>query len=374
MSWLNLPSLNHTLSDSQKFQFDNEIRKQQIKTSQLFTIITLLLSLLFLVSDAHFLEAYFSHIASIRISVVASCVIAALFIQRMSLNQAYFVLSVAVLAYNTVVVYVGILAANNGLDTYQQGTVLIIIYCCTLFQAPVMLTAFITSVCWLSYIVGITQYSTATTSVIFNNTIVFFIASCLGLLSVAHRERYLLGYFLSSQRLKDQELLSKEQAFKDALTELPNRLSIIQKLESYDLAIPKNTLVMMGDVDNFKKLNDQYGHKQGDLALRLIAQALKDNLKSYNSFVSRYGGEEFLMILDNIDSEETQAIGNLLVMAIDKLHHPDLPKMSISIGGYLTQGSEISINECIDRADQTLLKAKSAGKNRFLLNRREYSK
>lgn len=374
MSWLNLPSLNHTLSDSQKFQFDNEIRKQQIKTSQQFTIITLLLSLLFLVSDAHFLGDHFNHIATIRISVVATCVIAALFIQHMSLNMAYMVLSISVLAYNTVVVYMGILAANNGLDTYQQGTVLIIIYCCTLFQAPVMLTAFITTVCWLSYVFSITQYSTASVSVIFNNTIVFFIASCLGLLSVAHRERYLLGYFLSSQRLKEQELQSKEQAFKDALTELPNRLSIIQKLESYDLAIPKNTLVMMGDVDNFKKLNDQYGHKHGDLALKLIAQALRDTLKSYNSFVSRYGGEEFLIILENIDSEETQAIGDLLVAAIAQVKHPDLPSMSISIGGYLTHGNETSINECIERADQTLLKAKAEGKNRFLLNRREYSK
>lgn len=374
MTWLNLPSLNHSLSKAQQYQFDNEVRKQQIKTSQLFTIITLLLSLMFLVSDAHFLKEHFSHIASIRISVVGTLVVAALFIQRMSVTQAYVVLSTAVIAYNTVVVYVGILAANNGLDTYQQGTVLMIIYCCTLFQAPVALTAFITTMCWVSYIIGITQFSTASASVIFNNTIVFFIASCLGLLSVAHRERYLLGYFISSQRLKEQELQTKQQALKDALTQLPNRLSIMKRLESYELTIPNQTLVMMADVDNFKKLNDQYGHKHGDMALKLIAETLKETLKPYNSFVSRYGGEEFLIILENIDSKETQAIGNVLVSAINSLNHPELPDMSISIGGYLTQGTESSINECIERADQTLLKAKSEGKNRFLLNRREYAK
>lgn len=372
MAWLNLPRLNHQLSDSQKTLFEREIRSEQLRTSQFFTSITLILSLLFLFSDAYFLQDEFAHIAVIRVIVVLSCVLAALFISRLTPKHAYIILSAAIIAYNAVIVYVGILAAEYNVYTYQLGTVIMIIYCCTLFQAPFGYTALICITCVLSYVIGIIQFSVTDLSMVLNNAIVFFIATCLGLLAVIHRERYLLGYFLSNQHLKMQEQASKEQSLKDALTELPNRLSILEKIESYQNFIPKNLLVMMADVDNFKKLNDQYGHRQGDLALKLIAQSLNKNIRSNNGFVSRYGGEEFMILIEDATVENSQNLGQKLVEGIQQITHASLPEMSISIGGYLTTGNETSINDCIERADQTLLKAKNEGKNRFVLNRRTY--
>lgn len=366
-------SVSRQLSSTQLTLFNNEIRTQQIRSSRFFTIITLLLSLIFLVSDAHFLQQHFHELAWLRTSVVLACVAGAFTLEYLTLRNAYLLLALALITYNTVIVYIGILAANAGLDTYQQGTIIIIIYCCTLFQAPLLLTSAITTICWASYVIGISLFSTTDLSVIFNNTIVFLIASILGLLTVAHRERYLLNYFLTTQKLKEQERNSKEQAFKDALTELPNRLSIMQKIESYDTLIPKNMIVMMADVDNFKKLNDQYGHKAGDLALKLIADTLSQHTKRKNGFVSRYGGEEFMIILEDHNQEEAQALGNALVTSIGAIKQPNLPPMSISIGGYLTTGNENAMTDCIERADQTLLRAKTDGKNRFLLNRRVYS-
>lgn len=373
MAWFDQLSVSRQLTTAQLALFNNEIRKQQIRSSRFFTIITLLLSLVFLVSDAHFLQQHFNELAWLRTSVVLICVAGAFTLEHLTLRSAYLVLAIALVMYNTAIVYIGILAANAGLDTYQQGTIIIIIYCCTLFQAPLLLTTAITTICWASYVIGISLYSITELSVVFNNTIVFLIASILGLLTVAHRERYLLNYFLTTQKLKEQERSSKEQAFKDALTELPNRLSIMKKIESYEALIPKNMIIMMADVDNFKKLNDRFGHKSGDLALKLIADTLNQHIQSKNGFVSRYGGEEFMIILENHNQEESQALGDALVSSINNISHPDLPAMSISIGGYLTTGNETSMTDCIERADQTLLKAKTDGKNRFLLNQRVYS-
>lgn len=373
MAWFDQLSVTRQLTNTQLHLFNNEIRKQQIRSSRFFTIITLLLSLVFLVSDAHFLQQHFNELAWLRTTVVLACVAGAFTLEYLTLRSAYLLLALALITYNTVIVYIGILAANTGLDTYQQGTIIIIIYCCTLFQAPLLLTTAITTICWASYVLGISFFSTSDLSVIFNNTIVFLIASILGLLTVAHRERYLLNYFLTTQKLKEQEHHSKEQAFKDALTELPNRLSIMQKIESYDTLIPKNMIVMMADVDNFKKINDRYGHKSGDLALKLIAATLSQHTQSKNGFVSRYGGEEFMIILEDHNQEESQILGDALVAAIASINHPDLPALSISIGGYLTSGNETAMTDCIERADQTLLRAKTDGKNRFLLNQRVYS-
>ena len=373
MVWINSLVVQHNLSASQLALFNLEIREEQIRSTRFFTIVTLLLSLVFLISDAHFLKDHFTELAWIRTTVVFACVIGAMTLKYLNLRNAYLLLAISLVAYNTVIVYVGILAANQGLDTYQQGTVIILIYCCTLFQAPLLLTFVVTTICWSSYFVGISLYSTTDSSVIFNNTIVFLIASILGLLSVAHRERYLMNYFLTNQQLKQQEQQSKEQSLKDALTKLPNRLAIMEKIDSFESLIPKDMIIMMGDVDNFKKINDQYGHKQGDLALKLIAECLKQHIEPQSGFISRYGGEEFLIILDNVTHEDSQALGETLVKSVSEINHPQLPQLSISIGGYLTSGNESAITDCIERADQTLLRAKADGKNRFLLNRRIYS-
>jgi len=372
MAWLNIPNYKLTLSAEQLTLFNEEVRKKQIQATRFYTILILLLSLIFIVPDYYFLPEYFYQLMWIRVCIVMICVMASTFIKSLSVDKAFLLLASALIAYNLVIVYIGILAANNHIDTYQQGTVLLIVYSCTLFQAPLFLTCIITIICWLSYLIGALAFSQASLFLIMNNTFLFIIASCLGLLSVIHREQYLLANFLSEQKLKAQEQFNKNQALHDALTKLPNRLSILEKLEHYSQHIPKNMVVMMADVDNFKKLNDEYGHKQGDLALQLIAQNLSQLVNAQSGFVSRYGGEEFMIIIEDSSISDCQTIGEQLVQSVKQIRHHGLPAMSISIGGYLTTGQEKSINDCIERADQTLLKAKKTGKDQFLLNQRAY--
>lgn len=372
MSWFDLPSANNRLNEADIKVFNNEIRSKQIRSSRIFTIITLLFSLVFLVSDAEFLPQHLSHLTWIRVSVVLACVAGVYIIEHIRLRNAYLLLGFALIFYNGIIVYIGILASKSGIDTYQQGTIIIIIYCCTLLQTPLLISSIITTACWVSYLIGIVFFSSADIHVIINNTILFLIASILGLLSVAHRERYLLEYFKSTQKLKAQEKKSKEQALKDALTDLPNRLAIMEKLDQYNHAIPENLMVMMADADNFKLLNDQYGHRQGDTALKLIAGTLHQHIVHKNGFVSRYGGEEFLILVEDMNNELGSQLGNTLVKEVASICHESLPEITISIGGYLTNGKETSINDCIERADQTLLRAKSEGKNQFILNLREY--
>jgi diguanylate cyclase len=103
----------------------------------------------------------------------------------------------------------------------------------------------------------------------------------------------------------EQEEAARHAALHDVLTDLPNRALFEDRLE-HGLAHAKRhgwaMAVMFIDLDDFKKINDSYGHDVGDFVLQTIAQRLKDNTRSDDT-VSRYGGDEFLFLLSEIQDE-----------------------------------------------------------------------
>src|SRR6202050_1671201 len=109
-------------------------------------------------------------------------------------------------------------------------------------------------------------------------------------------------------RLVEARETMRFKATHDPLTALFNR-GVIMDLLSRELARTRRengcTIIMLGDLDHFKNVNDTYGHVVGDEVLREIARRLLASVRSYD-FVGRYGGEEFLIVLNNCDS--TQAI------------------------------------------------------------------
>lgn len=132
------------------------------------------------------------------------------------------------------------------------------------------------------------------------------------------------------------------------------------------------------DVDNFKLLNDTYGHAFGDEFLKYFSKYLRHYFKRENDLIFRIGGDEFAILLVNVDKEQ-------VVLLCDKIkdsfvRHPefayekDLPgrqelldKVTISIGvAYVEYDQKISINEIIAAADGALYQAKEAGKNRIV--------
>jgi diguanylate cyclase (GGDEF)-like protein len=161
----------------------------------------------------------------------------------------------------------------------------------------------------------------------------------------------------------------ENQLYFDELTSVYNRKTGMNRLNE-EIAragrIGKPTCVAILDIDNFKTINDTYGHLVGDRVLRHVALQIKNSLRTCD-IVARYGGEEFLIILP--DTDEINAI-----MALDRVKM-NIAKKPIRVGReYLNITvsigvTEISNNEhtlsSIDKADKALYKAKKNGKNKI---------
>ncbi len=164
-------------------------------------------------------------------------------------------------------------------------------------------------------------------------------------------------------RLKDKH----QQSILDPLTGVFNRLAyeerISQEIARYKRYSTPVTLMVL-DVDHFKHINDHYGHKAGDKALKLIADALKNNLRE-TDFLARYGGEEFVALLPDTPPENIAGIAEKLRTAIEtcKFHYAgkDVP-ITISCG-YSAFRANDSAETAFNRADAALYRAKECGRN-----------
>lgn len=162
-------------------------------------------------------------------------------------------------------------------------------------------------------------------------------------------------------------------ALSDPLTELNNRRAFEWELpRQIKNARERNAplSLLMLDVDYFKSINDQYGHLVGDRALKLISARLRHNLRFYDT-PFRYGGEEFVIILNNTAPKEARRIGQRLCNLIAKqaFNIDDQLELTITVSAGTASlrpdddGKGISV---LRRADQYLLRAKSQGRNRIL--------
>lgn len=118
---------------------------------------------------------------------------------------------------------------------------------------------------------------------------------------------------LNAEQKKAQEENEKLQslAFTDALTNIPNRKALNKELENkFTKAYENSTYIGVGilDIDRFKEYNDNYGHVEGDECLKRVANILKDIGNKHQLFVSRYGGDEFVIIYENLNHKQIKEI------------------------------------------------------------------
>ena len=118
---------------------------------------------------------------------------------------------------------------------------------------------------------------------------------------------------------------------------------------------------MMIDVDNFKSYNDSFTHLEGDKALRLVGQCLKEILRGAD-VAARYGGEEFSILLPQTNSFEAEAIGERIREKVALTRFPNR-QVTISIGIVSCSSSVNSAQDLIWAADTALYEAKRQGKN-----------
>ncbi|ABR30135.1 diguanylate cyclase [Thermosipho melanesiensis] len=166
-------------------------------------------------------------------------------------------------------------------------------------------------------------------------------------------------------KLLNEYNLSKSKTEFDELTKVYNRAFIMEKLKellqlSLRQKIPLS--VAMIDIDDFKKVNDTYGHLKGDEVLKKVAQIIRDNLRE-SDYVGRYGGEEFLVILPGISCNQAKKV---LERILDKVRNTDWKSLgvnNVTFSAGLCCKPEKSMLGFIKRADKNLYIAKKRGKN-----------
>ncbi|RUM58596.1 MAG: hypothetical protein DSY59_04955 [Persephonella sp.] len=159
-----------------------------------------------------------------------------------------------------------------------------------------------------------------------------------------------------------RNFLLKQKAFTDSLTGVYNR----NYLESIrDMINPKHYVVVMTDIDHFKKVNDSFGHERGDLVLREFAKTIAKNLRK-NDLVFRYGGEEFLILL-NTPKKNKEVVFNILDRIRKSVEDNvvDGIKVTASFGVFLETNKAKDLEDAIKKADSALYKAKEKGRNRI---------
>lgn len=167
--------------------------------------------------------------------------------------------------------------------------------------------------------------------------------------------------------MKELEKQISYQALYDSLTNLPNRRYLYQRLSGLieQEALERKIVLFFMDLDNFKAINDTLGHNLGDRLLEQIALRLKSCVPA-ESFICRYGGDEFIIILENIKQEQEveQEIARILHACSDPFAIEDYSvnvTWSIGVSVYPEHGSDQE--SLIKRADETMYKAKRQGKN-----------
>jgi diguanylate cyclase len=155
----------------------------------------------------------------------------------------------------------------------------------------------------------------------------------------------------------------------DALTGVLNRGAFTTLVEAYlaqvdaDRRRPKGTLLIV-DADNFKSINDSYGHDRGDEALQIIARSIRESLRD-GDFVGRVGGEEFAVFLPDSDRDQAETAAERLRGTVwDADFTPDgaRRRLSVSVGGAAFD-RRLPLIELFRIADRQLYAAKRAGRN-----------
>lgn len=148
----------------------------------------------------------------------------------------------------------------------------------------------------------------------------------------------------------------------DALTKLNNRNELDSYLESVLIPSNENLYLMMIDANKFKDINDKYGHIEGDRALKFIADALKRGCKTNNNrpFIARFGGDEFVVICNDVTEEYTTEIRKSIVEALENIVIENNIQYSLTISiGYTKYDPENDTAQTlIAKADENLYEQK----------------
>lgn len=163
----------------------------------------------------------------------------------------------------------------------------------------------------------------------------------------------------------------KEKLTTDPLTEIPNRAAFeehLNRLVDVQPVVSVRATLFMIDVDHFKWVNDHYGHSAGDAVLKAVARELHSGLRRRGDFVARFGGDEFVAIVQGADSEGVKKICEQALFSIRDMETPqdgEAIRVSVSIGA-TSFSQDDDARTWLERSDRALYLAKEAGRDRFV--------
>lgn len=205
--------------------------------------------------------------------------------------------------------------------------------------------------------------------------VVMILAYTVVLVQIAYLGSFIAG-LRKSLRDKNASLLKamaelEDLATRDPLTRLPNRRTAMQQLDR-ELSRSERRrqdgdglCIGLLDVDNFKQVNDRFGHQAGDGVLRLLGETMSDTMRQ-GDFVARFGGEEFLLILPETSLEGGRKAVERIREAVAAIPPRDLSishPVTISVG-IAAHDPDRRIEETLGYADQALYRAKHLGRDR----------
>ena len=158
----------------------------------------------------------------------------------------------------------------------------------------------------------------------------------------------------------------------DELTQVYNRRYIDFQLKNFmneAIEFEQSFGLIFVDIDNFKQVNDTYGHNTGDEVLKLVARTIHSNLRS-NDILGRWGGEEFIVIGKVKDESELLILAEKIRILIDKSsvkleNHLDLG-VTISLGATMYRNNDL-VTQIVERADKAMYQSKQTGKNKVTI-------
>ncbi|QAA33821.1 GGDEF domain-containing protein [Clostridium manihotivorum] len=166
------------------------------------------------------------------------------------------------------------------------------------------------------------------------------------------------------EQLKKENARLKEEATLDNLTGIFNRRKLeeilaveLERCNRYGTSLA----MIIFDIDDFKKINDKYGHSRGDIVLKNISKVISSKLRKTDFFI-RWGGEEFVIIAPETKIQGALKLGEKLRKLVAENIYVELERVTISVGvSEYEKGSEFK--KLFDKADKALYEAKNCGKN-----------
>lgn len=356
---------SYTGFKNQRFKtyFDNEIYLPYIN----FIYIPISIFCAFIVTDyIHFGTKCVTPII-LRILLFLMMMAVARYCIKNKPNILEFVESTFLVISSLFLVYVGRLAIDLGNFDYQGGIILVMIYIGTFSRLSAKYSITTLSFIFSAYLIGLSPLLYAAEPTHEIETISVYLSGYV-LISAAciRRDLEVHKRFAQSEQLCKQAIQLRKQSnmfealsYKDALTGCYNRLYLHQVIEPSINRKQSITSIMI-DIDHFKAINDTYGHQMGDLVIKELAIEIQKRLP-LGSNCFRYGGEEFLILVQGGNKDSIQSLVDSLLECPSRLRL----EVTISIGVKHASQALGSVEQLIDDADQALYISKKNGRNQI---------